>query len=217
MFQCQYTSDQSGQVYTPNIPDLYFDPGNAAAFSMGVEANCTITERGLTSIFTLPAESVKRNCSGEVRSVQYCYMAGGEDMGETRTAFSLVTLIQRDTLDQFLVKSTYDVESTPRSSICVRAHNNSWYCCDKTPLDSNLLDIDSTEYVYGVLIGDYRLMAFDDTATDFLVEQFQASLIVDTDESSSDRFILAENNQLPLLRFILGKSFTTNWCGVMYC
>ncbi len=53
----QPSSDQSGLVYTPNIPDVYFNDTNAVDFRTGDEANLTNTENGARYFFTVPAES----------------------------------------------------------------------------------------------------------------------------------------------------------------
>ena len=63
---------QSGRVFTPNIPDLYFNHTNAAAFRTGDGANLTTVtgDARTTFIYTTPPESA---CSGTVTAIQYCY------------------------------------------------------------------------------------------------------------------------------------------------
>ena len=84
MFQCQFSSQPSGFLYTPNIPDSYFNDEN---YIMTNEVAGLIN--GIIYIFTLPSESVQRNCSGRVESIQYCYQARDSDIGQTREAFKL--------------------------------------------------------------------------------------------------------------------------------
>lgn len=68
LFQCQPSLDQNG-VYTPNIFDSYFNVVTAARLRMS--NNLTDTVNRHTYIFTIPSDS--HNCSGTVRSIQYCY------------------------------------------------------------------------------------------------------------------------------------------------
>ena len=69
LFQCQHSTFQDGQVFTPNIPDLYFNHTYAA----DMEDLLMRPRNGLTYFFTIPPESAERNCSGTVVAIQYCY------------------------------------------------------------------------------------------------------------------------------------------------
>ena len=78
LFQCQPSSDESGQVYTPNIPDFYFNDENTADFRTGDEENLITLRNRLTYIFT---KSSERNCTGNVVAIQYCYETRNSQIG----------------------------------------------------------------------------------------------------------------------------------------
>ena len=81
------STDQSGLMYTPNIPDFYFSDVNAANFRSSGGANLTTSRNGVTYIFTIPAESSERNCTGNVVAIQYCYETRNGQIGSNEITF----------------------------------------------------------------------------------------------------------------------------------
>ncbi len=92
LLRSKWTSPHPQQVYTPNIPDEYFNDTNAVDFRTGDEANLTNTENGARYFFTVPAESTSRNCSGDVVSIQYCYQARDSDRDTNSIVFNLLAV-----------------------------------------------------------------------------------------------------------------------------
>ncbi len=172
-FQCQSSSDRSGLVYTPNIHDSYFNPVN---FMTGGRANFTGSANGVAYFFTLPAESVSRNCSGDVVSIQYCYRARYNNitMGTSINVFNLLDVDRNGT--QFTVINSTIIQTTSNNSICTDPPGNiQQICCDTTPLSG--LQIPSSEYTFGIVItnANVRPLAFADTRMEYHVYQFRIS------------------------------------------
>ena len=212
LFQCQPTSDDSGLVYTPNIPDFNFDDMNAANSRSGVThgANLIGITRGVTYIFTIPSESSLRNCSGSVVSLQYCYQARYEDIGRRTDVFRFLSLVQNGL--QFTINSSIIIQSTPWSNICSNPPGTiEQICCDSTPLScSEQFQITSSSFAYGVVTGNKNVqpLAFAISATKYRVEQFQVSL-GDSVQTPGTIFTLSgsslvNDHSLLLLRFNTG-------------
>ncbi len=223
LFQCQSSSDQSGLVYTPNIPDEYFNHTNAADFrtkmpresrllrgSM-VNVSGIISERA-THIFTIPSESASRNCNGSLVSIQYCYQARDTDINVERTIFNLSSLISLNQPGLFEVKNITTIRNTPQNSTCTDPPGNiEQICCDTTPLSG--LQIPSSEYIFGVTITNpvnVRPLAFRNNIIEYRLRQTSAAL-GNTGPPQGRMFTLNENNSvnftnraLLLLRFIIG-------------
>ena len=132
MFECQPTSS-SDQVFTPNIPDLYFDHTNAAAFRTGDGANLTTvtsTESSRTIfIYTTPPESV---CSGTVTTIQYCYHT---TINNDRNLLRFLTL-SRDGFSFTVNVSNIVLRPVPQDNVCsdYPGSNGHRICCDTTNL-----------------------------------------------------------------------------------
>lgn len=208
LFQCQLSSDQSGQVYTPNIPNFYFSHENAADFRTGRGANLTTARSGFTYIFTIPAESAERNCTGRVVGIQYCYQAGSLDIDNNKNIFNLLHL-NRNGFD-FTVNSSFTEQTTPRESFCTNPSGMiQRVCCDTATLGMmDQFQLSSTSYTFAVMLinNNVRPLAFAASSTNYRYEQLQASLGISVPMS----FTLAQSSEvndesLLLLRFILGK------------
>ena len=118
LYQCQPSSQNSDQVFIPNIPDFYFDHASAALFRGDGDNNLTVTgSRGRTFVFTVPAVSPERNCSGAVMSIQYCHQARANQIGQTHNIFDLITL-RRNGLN-FTVLTRDDVRDILFRVLCV--------------------------------------------------------------------------------------------------
>ena len=210
LFQCRSSSDQSGLVYTPNIPDFYFNDVNAADFSSGREAKLTATDDGTTYIFTIPPESLERNCSGDVVAIQYCYEARDRDIGMNSSVFNLLHL-NRNGLD-FRVDSSFAIYTTPQEEFCSDPPGPGMdaVCCDTATLDR--FQIPSTSFTFAVMVinNDVRPLAFAESANDFRHNQLQAFLGISA-LSPEFTFSLGQSEvvtdeSLLLLRFLVGKT-----------
>ena len=212
MFQCQFSSEPSEFLYTPNIPDSYF---NDESYTMtnGVAE----LVNGITHIFTFPSESVQRNCSGRVESIQYCYQARDSDIGHTRNVFKFLSLVQEPVHGgvQFTVNSSITIQTTPEDSICSDPLGNiQQVCCDTTFLSAtNQFQIPPSTYTFGVQIinNNVKPLVFTNRATEYRVVQYQAVL---GNTPPGSIFTLTENSQmnrsLLLLRFLIGMYLIAN-------
>jgi hypothetical protein len=199
VFLCQPASNQSsGQVYTPNIPDPYFN--SASAFSSD-----EVADEDRVYIFSLPPESPERNCSGCVTAVQFCYRAKLKDdqIGVSRQAFTLLMMTGENLL--FRVSHRLPVRVTPSSSNCVvglKVKNRTPHdCCTSVRLPDNRFQIASSNITFGVWVRQLiRPFLFDQH---FQVEQFQF-------QEYTDSFTLTDgarvHGRLFLLRFLIGES-----------
>ena len=216
IFQCQSSSDQNGLVYTPNIPDFYFNDMNAANFRTGGRANLTTSQDGITYIFTIPPESpLMRNCSGTVVSLQYCYQARDSDIGRNRNIFNLLFLTQNGM--DFTVNGMITRQAHPRNNTCTDPNSEAiqQICCETRSLTGlNIYDrfhIPFSSFAFGVVItdGNVRPLTFTTSATEYHVEQYQAALGANG-PSLGNTFTLTENNQVNngaslLFRFFIGS------------
>ena len=207
LFQCQHSTHQDGQVFTPNIPDLYFNHTYAA----DMEHMLTQLSNGVTYFFTIPPESAERNCSGTVVAIQYCYRVRWNIINSTQDVFSFHS-VTRDGFD-FTVTSSFTVRTTPhQESEC--AQSRRWYlCCDTITLSAeNQLSISPESYTFGVTMVNttvyVRPYAFKDT--EFMLEQFQVSL--DTLLVGSSYNLTTSTSMvtggLLLMRFLIGIMFS---------
>ncbi len=166
-----------------------------------------------THIFTIPPESVSRNCSGSLVSIQYCYRARNRDINVEQTIFILSSLISLNQQGLFEVKNITTIRNTPQNSICTDPPGDiEQICCDTTPLSG--LQIPSSEYIFGVTItapAAVRPLAFQfRKIIEYRIRQTSAAL-GNTGPSQGNRFTLNESNSvnytnraLLLVRFIIG-------------
>ena len=206
VYQCQTSSDQGGLVYTPNIPDGFFDQQYAATGGMATLAEA---RDRFTYFFTLPPLSLERNCSGTLVAIQFCYHAElrDDEMGNLQDIFEFLVTDREDTL--FTITSRFPVEAASSDVNCVVGNRMGMEtkhdCCTSFETPNELLNqIPSASFTFGVRIidRDFRPFAFRDSVQEFRVEQFQTS-------ANGDSFDLGEgdrvtNNALLLLRFLLG-------------
>ena len=213
MFQCQFSSEPSGFLYTPNIPDSYFNDENYRNNEIHDYDDNIVTgsQNGFTYIITFPSESVQRNCSGRVVSIQYCYQARNSDIDKKRHVFNLLSLVQEPVQNgvQFTVNSRITIQTTPEDSICSDPPGGiQQICCDTTFLSStDQFQIPPSTYTFGVMIinNNVKPLAFANTVTEYRVEQYQGAL---GNLPPGSMFTLTENSQvnrsLLLLRFLIG-------------
>ena len=84
-FHCQPSSDQSSLVYTPNIPDFYFDHVNVGSSS--------VTDIRASAVYVYPV-SEDRDCSGTVVAIELCYRGFGRNLGSQQSIFTLIAMNQ---------------------------------------------------------------------------------------------------------------------------
>ena len=203
MFQCQPSSDQSGQVYTPNIPDFYFDPSNVATGesdrSLSPNFPSTSSTRRAVYIFPIPIES---ECSGTVVAIQYCYSGRESDLN------SLFTVVQN-----FLAldgngtrrNSNTLIESVPSNDKCV-ASSGRIHCCDTMHLrQEQQFEIPPTPvpFAFGLRINrnsDGQLLTFSDIFYDYVVNGYQETLPLSQPVVFTNPIQLG----LPVLRLLIG-------------
>ena len=215
LFHCQFLSEESQLVYTPNIPDSYFNDSNAARFRTREGGNHLARSSRRTYIFTIPSESVQRNCSGRVVSIQYCYQARNGDIGQTRNIFNFLSLVQEPVQNrvnrvQFTVNSSITIQTTPQNSICTDPPGNiQQICCDTASLIDNdqfQIPLPPSNYTFGVRIinNNVRPLIFTSSVTEYHVGP--SYIINNPPTSPGTMFILREgtNRPLLLLRFIIG-------------
>ena len=77
-FHCQPSSDQSGLVYTSNIPDFYFDHVN-------VGSSNDVTDIGGSAVYVYPVSEDR--CSGTVVAIELCYRAFDRNKGSRQSIF----------------------------------------------------------------------------------------------------------------------------------
>jgi hypothetical protein len=210
-FQCQPTSDQSGDVYTPNIPDFYFNDMNAADFRA---INLTTASGRDTYIFTLPAQSAERSCTGNVVAIQYCYQARASDINIRSDVFNFLHMTRNGLA--FTVTGSFRERTTPRESFCTDPSGSiQRICCETTNLSvSNQFQIPSTTYTFAVMNININILplTFVASTTDYRYEQLQEALgnsappagnIITLGQHSA-----VSDQSLLLMRFILGKTIT---------
>ena len=207
LFQCQSSSEDDEQVFTPNIPDLYFDRENALNFrTANPGANLTRLSQDTTFIFTIPPVSAQRDCSGTVVAMQFCYEFMGNPGNNAVDAFQFLSLTN-DGLNNYTVNNSFTVQTAP-SGICTDnpPGNINRVCCDK--VTTNQLQIPSSSYSFGiVLTRDVLLIAFNSAASEYNFDHFQVPgfrTSIGTTTPLPEN-TLARNRSLPLLRFFIGK------------
>ena len=115
-FQCQPSSDQGGQVYTPNIPDFYFDHVNVGSSS-------EVTDIRAPAVYVYPV-SEDRDCSGTVVAIELCYRAFDRNQGSQQSIFTLIAM------NQVGLHVTPYVVVTPTNGNCVQSLSEVINCCD---------------------------------------------------------------------------------------
>ena len=215
MFLCQHSSDQSGLVYIPNIPDFYFSHENAADFSTGPGANLTTPneQRGTVFIFSIPPKSSERNCSGTVVSLQYCYNT--TQIGEKKNYFNFL-LLDRTGSSEFTVTNRVRGIATPQQSNCTG--NMPGICCSTTTLDMDMqFQITSSTFWFGVTVltnGARRPLAFANSNTEYRVEQYQERPITGNSGPLQNAMFSVSsllNRPLLLFRFLIGMKLCTDY------
>lgn len=211
-FQCQvYPSHQSNgrELYTPCIPDFYFDSTNLV-WLRGSGVGVTTSMR--TYIF--PAQPLaESNCSSTVVGVEFCHQTASAyvSRGLSKHSGNILTFSQEGL--QFKVTHAFNLTSTPSNRMCTPfpGSDTRVMCCVQMRLSSEDQFPISPRRALGMTsTGESRLLTVRAPA---LFEHFT----VNSDNSSlwplgskvsfedSDR---QNGSNLPLLRFIIGMSIS---------
>lgn len=202
LFQCQLSAQENRQVFTPNIPDFYFNHTNE--ISSGV--NLTRLSVGNLHVLSLPPLSTQRDCNGSIVAFEYCYSARQRHFGNRISIFHFLSLKKEGY--QITVEDRFTVRSTPKRSICSKfSALPGLVCCDKTVLsEDDELNLPNSNYTFGVVVRNRQLLAFSDTASQYHVPQFQLTVGTSSPPRGTQFNLTEENDQsIPLLRFIIGK------------
>ena len=208
LFQCKFSGRKT--FYMPSIPDKYFDHQMLAS-SLYTAANLTKTQEGTTYIFPIPPKSEKRNCSGIVRAIQYCYIIQ-TNAARNVPVFNFLYQISQPSDQNYRVERYFTVTSSPKGNICSRTRAQERICCEKKEIQSvNRFRIPSSEYLLGVEVNSITTVfpiSFSSTSSQFNnYKQFEPlSLGNIIQEHTSFRPSKTDTNRpLLLMRLFLGK------------
>ena len=153
-FQCQPSSVQSGLVYTPNIPNLYFDHANVGSSS-------DIIGGGASAVYVYPV-SEDRDCSGTVVAIELCYRAFDRNKGSRQSIFTLIAMNQVGL--RVTPYHRVPVVVTPTNANCVPS-SGVINCCDIMHLSNSQqfqLPPPTSLFAYGLeyQAGDITPLAF---------------------------------------------------------
>lgn len=204
LFQCKPSSNQ---VYTPIIDDSYFRSERLNGFlSAGMSTLTTAIMPDVTYIFTIPPEQEHRNCSGTVRTIQYCYKATPRTndsevmLGVSQEVFTYFLMARNGY--QFTVTRSFAVASIPQNINC-KIISDAAFCCDNHTTD---MEISSSQYTFGIRQANANIqpLAFAESVMEFRARHFQTS--VNENNFTLGSADLVNDSSLFLLRFfIVGK------------
>ena len=206
LFQCQ-PSGENEQVF-PNIPDMSFDPAEAANSVTGGGSSLTPLQPNMAYIFTIPGVGDDRNCSGNVVSFEYCYRTLRSIGNGQRTAFDFLRLTRSGSL--LRIDSRFPVRDNAKGDSCMDIDTNNKVCCTRSDVDMH--DVLTTEYTIGIAVSnsDVRPLAFSNSLTEYNVDQYQTAQtnVQEGDEITATPLTSAS---IPLLRFYLSKQILVYW------
>ena len=147
--------------------------------------------------------------------LQYCYRTNTSQvngMNEGRV-FELLHLVQIGDM-QFEITKTTQITSVADPSICSPPRDPGGVqqvCCRTTTLnDTDVFQIPSSEYIFGVTNRAYQPLAFLETASEYVMEQFLTSLQIGFPIPSGINFTVQDmeraNSPVLLMRFIIGNA-----------
>ena len=215
LFQCQPTTDQSGHVFTPNIPDFYFDHVNALALTQQGNLTSLSVDSGTVFVFTTPPEAT---CNGTVLAVEFCYLTFDGEIDREIEVFRFAS-VEIDDLECTAIDfNPFRISTSEQTAICsVLVENDQHICCDTYTLpDNDQFQIPSSEFMsgFGVVTrrneNQIRPLTFSGVNTEFRFPHLRG---VPADNNNIDRrgetFTLTANDiqnegSLPLLRLIIG-------------
>ena len=146
---------------------------NAANFRSGGAANLTTSSNGVTYIFTIPAESAERNCTGNVVAIQYCYETRDNQIDSNEiTVFNFLHMNRSGLV--FTVTGSFTEQTSPQNRFCTNSMGMKQICCDTATLDMmDQFQLPTTSYIFAVMVinNDARPLAFAASATEYRHEQ----------------------------------------------
>ena len=213
LFECQPTTDQSGQVFTPNIPESYFNHTNALALTQQGNLTSLSVKKMTIFVFTTPPETT---CSGTVLAVEFCYLAFDEEIdSEDREVFRFMSLSRLGHQFTVIDFKPFKIEANPRKAICsVLVEDSQYICCDTYTLPVNKqFQIPSSEFTsFGVVTrrneNEFRPLTFSGVNTEFRFPHLRG--IPTGNPDNTDRTFtfpagdLQNEGSLLLLRLIIG-------------
>ena len=226
MFQCQPTTDKSGHVFTPNIPDFYFNHANARVLTQKGSLTSLSGGRGTIFVFATPPEPT---CSGgTVLAIEFCYLAFHSEIGRRREFFRFASLTGSGFDFTVIDFDPFQIETNAEAAICSVLvedddeesddddnNNRQYICCETQTLDADVqFQIPSSDYTFGLVTrrgeNEIRPLTFSGENTEFQFPQFRGRPADnDNPDRIGDTFTFTANNiqnrgSLLLLRLIIG-------------
>ena len=212
LFQCRPSeNDAYGQVF-PNIPDMYFNPAQAANSLTGTIPALTALGANMAYVFIIPAVGSNRNCSSGVVAFEYCYRTSRTIGSGQRTVFEFLHLTRNppvsSTLPQtFTVDSRFQVRDNPSMATCTDiAGTTDQVCCSVSDLSAaNQHEAPTTEYTIGIAISNSAILALaiSNSQTAFNISRYETALSTVQVGGSFIQSPLT-GRSIALLRFYLG-------------
>ena len=208
LFQCQPTTDQTGYVFAPNIPDFYFNHTNARALTQQGNLTPFSDGRGTIFVFTIPPETT---CSGTVLALEFCYLAPRSEIDRSRDFFRFASLT-RNGLDFTVIDfDPFRIRTNAEEALCsVLEEETSYICCETFPANEQV----QIPSIFGVVIrgrtDESFPLTFPDANTRFQFPHFRGRPADnDNPDMIGETFTFTENDRqdegsLLLLRLIIG-------------
>ena len=198
LFQCQSSTNQSGQIFTPNIPDLYFDA--STIWSNRDNFTQDVPETGLTHIYTIPTDSEGHNCSGTAVAIQYCFETNFTNV--MRSSFDFLILDQEELQLEFTVSRRIQLGPSI-INLCSTVSTDVLTCCTTEDLSSaEQFQISSSPFTFGILP---RFALLYSIPTENSVRQYEAMVANSGAPNTTFTATSAESNSLLMMRLIIGK------------
>ena len=208
LFQCQPSENNAyGQVF-PNIPDMYFNPAEAANSLTGPTPDLMALGVNLAYIFIIPAVGANRNCSGDVVAFEYCYRTSRTIGSGQRTVFDFLLLTRNS--QTFTVNSKFPVRDDPGMAACMTIDDHlgltDQVCCSVSDLNGgNQHEAPTAEYTIGIAVSNPAILplAISNSQTAFNINRYETALSTVQVGGSITTFPLS-GRSIALLRFYLG-------------
>ena len=212
LFQCQPSEDDAyGQVF-PNIPDMYFNPAQAANSLTGTIPALTALGANMAYVFIIPAVGSNRNCSGDVVAFEYCYRTSRTIGSGQRTVFEFLRLtrnppVSSTQLQTFTVDSRFSVRDNPSTATCTDiAGTTDQVCCSVSDLNrANQHEALTIAYIIGIAVSNGAILslAISNSQPAFNFNRYETPLSTVQEGGSFTQSPLP-GRSIALLRFYLG-------------
>ena len=212
LFQCQPSeSNAYGQVF-PNIPDMYFNPAQAANSVTGTIPDLTALGANLAYVFTIPGMGANRNCSGGVVAFEYCYRTSRTIGSGQKTVFEFLLLTRNS--QTFTLNSKFPVRDDPGMAACMNIDqpgSTDQVCCSVSDLNiPNQHEAPTAEYIIGIAVSNSAILplAISNSQTAFNINRYETALST-VQVGGSFTASPLPGRSIALLRFYLGKKHKT--------